>query len=82
MPETGNMKQRLMQTAIALWKEKGYDNVSIPVICEKCGVTKGSFYHHFESKDDLLLAYYKTTADTGSAKLFQDMIIEPSYINK
>lgn len=37
-----------------LWQTYGYDAVSINRICAECGVTKGSFYHHFESKEDVI----------------------------
>ena len=43
------------------WKKilqkKGYEELSIKNICEEAGVSNGSFYHHFKTKDDLL-SYY------------------------
>ncbi len=38
-------------------KRKGYEALSIKNICEEAGVSNGSFYHHFRTKDDLL-SYY------------------------
>lgn len=35
----------------------GYEELSIKNICEEAGVSNGSFYHHFKTKDDLL-SYY------------------------
>lgn len=40
-----------------LWKQYGYNDISINRICEECGVTKGSFYHHFDSKEDVVSTY-------------------------
>jgi AcrR family transcriptional regulator len=37
-----------------LLAKKGYDNTSIADIIEKVGIAKGTFYHYFSSKDDLL----------------------------
>ena len=50
-------KSALSEKAIELFREKGYENVPISMICEACGVTSGSFYHHFPAKEDLL-SYY------------------------
>ena len=50
-------KSALSEKAIELFREKGYDNVSVGAICKACGVTTGSFYHHFSSKEELLSHY-------------------------
>ena len=50
-------KSALSEKAIELFREQGYDNVSVGMICKACGVTSGSFYHHFASKEELLSHY-------------------------
>ena len=50
-------KSALSEKAIELFREKGYENVSVGMICKACGVTSGSFYHHFSSKEELLSHY-------------------------
>ncbi len=57
------MKQKLTEKAISLWNRYGYNAVSINRICQECGVTKGSFYHHFRSKEDLLVVYLDDVFD-------------------
>lgn len=47
-------KREFLETAIDLFKEKGYEVTSINHILSKMNITKGSFYYHFKSKDDLL----------------------------
>jgi AcrR family transcriptional regulator len=47
-------RQALVDSALALFGEKGYAVTSVREITEAAGVTKGAFYHHFESKEDLL----------------------------
>lgn len=52
-------KKRLLETVIELIKEKGYANVSVRDICRIAEVSSGSFYHHYPSKEALVLdAYY------------------------
>ena len=72
------MKDNLMEKAISLWQEYGYDNVSINRICRECGVTKGSFYFHFASKEDLLLRYIKKMID--QVELNEDLYQNDSCI--
>ncbi len=50
-------KERIFQAAKAILQRSGYENLSIKNICEEAGVSNGSFYHHFKTKDDLL-SYY------------------------
>jgi AcrR family transcriptional regulator len=47
-------RQALIDSALALVGEKGYAVTSVQEITEAAGVTKGAFYHHFESKEELL----------------------------
>ncbi len=35
--------------------ENGYDNTSINDITNACNITKGAFYHHFKSKDEIFI---------------------------
>lgn len=53
-------KQKLLDTADALVKERGFDAVSVDDIVAACGVAKGTFYHYFESKNDLLVYLTRT----------------------
>jgi len=47
-------KELIMETALELFAEESYHGVSISKIAETAGISKGSMYSYFESKEDLL----------------------------
>ena len=49
-------KIRLLNSALDVIRAKGYAGTTVDDICHKAGITKGSFFHHFKSKDELALA--------------------------
>lgn len=54
-------REKLLETALTLIWESNYSVVGVNEICKQAGVTKGAFYHHFESKASLFCeatAYY------------------------
>src|SRR5712692_11897403 len=46
-------RQRILEVAGKLFREKGFDGVSVADIMKSAGLTHGAFYGHFASKDDL-----------------------------
>ena len=50
-------KAKIFKAAKRILQRSGYETLSIKNICEEAGVSNGSFYHHFKTKDDLL-SYY------------------------
>lgn len=52
-------KKNIIVASIGLFAEKGFYATSIQEIAEKSGVSKGAFYLHFHSKDELLLEIFK-----------------------
>ena len=56
---TRNTKSKIVDAAWKLFYEQGYESTTVEEIIALSGTSKGSFYHYFGSKDDLLgsLAY-------------------------
>jgi TetR/AcrR family transcriptional repressor of nem operon len=48
-------KIKLLEATLNVVRAKGYSAARVEDICAAAGVTKGSFFHHFESKEDLVL---------------------------
>ncbi len=67
MGRTSDARERIIQTSIELFHARSFDAVGVAEICKEAGVVKGSFYHFFESKDDLALAVIDTLAEGGRA---------------
>jgi AcrR family transcriptional regulator len=49
-------RARILEASIKLFSNRGYNAASVDEICAEAGVSKGAFYHHFESKQALFLA--------------------------
>ncbi|MGA7538372.1 MAG: TetR/AcrR family transcriptional regulator [Steroidobacteraceae bacterium] len=49
-------KTRLLDATLKVVRTKGYSATRIEDVCAEARLTKGSFFHHFKSKDDLALA--------------------------
>jgi TetR/AcrR family transcriptional regulator, transcriptional repressor for nem operon len=54
--EQHESKTRLLEATLKMVRAKGYAATRVDDVCAEAGLTKGSFFHHFKSKDDLALA--------------------------
>ncbi len=49
-----NTRERILETALDLFIERGYEKTSLREIAERIGVTKPALYYHFASKEEIL----------------------------
>ena len=49
-------RTKITDAAIKLFSNAGYNKASVDEICAEAGISKGAFYHHFKSKQELFLA--------------------------
>ncbi|MCE7884132.1 MAG: TetR/AcrR family transcriptional regulator [Actinobacteria bacterium ATB1] len=49
-------REKLTDVSLALFSARGFDAVTVDEICETAGVAKGTFYVHFERKEDVMLS--------------------------
>jgi AcrR family transcriptional regulator len=52
-------KEIILETATTLFTEQGFEKTSVAAICESASVSKGLVYHHFTSKNEILIAIYE-----------------------
>ena len=48
-------RERIVETAARLFREKGYDGIGVADLMKNAGLTHGGFYGHFASKEDLMI---------------------------
>jgi len=56
MGRTSSARERLIQKGAELLWDQSYGAVGVDALCQAAGVKRGSFYHFFDSKDDLVVA--------------------------
>lgn len=59
MKKTCETKEKLLQVGFDLIWDSSYGSVSVDDICKRAGINKGSFYHFFPSKADLVAQAYE-----------------------
>jgi AcrR family transcriptional regulator len=62
-------REELLELALRLFMALGYERTSVEQITREAGVAKGTFYHYFESKQDLLQQLTRSYADALFAHL-------------
>lgn len=66
-PERGDARIRLLEAARDIIRAKGFAATTLDDLCKRAEVTKGAFFHHFDSKEALGVAAAEFWAETTSA---------------
>ena len=66
-------REKILQSAVQLFLGDGYEATSVNDICKHAGVSKGSFYHYFETKQVLFLSLM----ENWSSRVMQSVLGEP-----
>lgn len=70
-------RDKLLESAATLFLDKGYEAVSVNDICKHAEVSKGSFYHYFETKQVLFLILM----EDWSSNLMQSILSQPISVD-
>lgn len=78
--QAARTRKHIHEVSMALFEEHGFNKVTIHQICSACGISTGAFYHHYQSKDDILIEQYRVT----DASFFGNIadLAGPTYIDK
>ena len=70
MPVQKTTKDEIVAKAIEVFRTQGYYKTSMSDLAEACGLQKGSFYHHFKGKEELMQAVLKRVHEYYNKKVF------------
>ena len=72
-PKAEVTRQRIIEAAADLMGTQGYGRTALEAILERCAVSKGNFYHHFPSKEELGLAVLSFLGACTQARIHRRM---------
>jgi AcrR family transcriptional regulator len=68
-PDAASTRERILDVALDLFIENGFDGTSLREVAHRLGVTKAALYYHFASKDDILMALHMRLHELGKDAL-------------
>lgn len=71
----------IINTAFSLFREHGYNNVTVKEICDACEITRGAFYYYYKTKDDILDDIFMESNQLN-LKLINEALAEKHYIDQ
>lgn len=78
-------KKLLFSTAIKLIKQHGFENISVSDICKQANVAKGTFYVHYQSKEDIIRDSYYLDMNNyiiEQFSIYREKILKHPYMIK
>lgn len=81
MQKDNTTKMRILDEALKLIKEKGFDSVTINDICKASQVSKHTFYYYFESKDALLIGFHEIPQGLDSSS-FNSFVMADNCVDQ
>ncbi|WP_342119423.1 TetR/AcrR family transcriptional regulator [Pseudoduganella sp. OTU4001] len=71
-------RERIVETASRLFREKGYDGIGVADLMKSAGLTHGGFYGHFASKEDLLAEAFAKAMETSAQRWREKLAEHPA----
>jgi AcrR family transcriptional regulator len=68
-PDGASTRERILDVALDLFTDQGFDGTSMREIAERLHISKPAIYHHFASKEEILMALHLRLHEFGKAAL-------------
>src|ERR1700691_5677741 len=77
-------RRRILNAAAQLFRERGFENVTVAEVMSGAGLTHGGFYGHFDSKEDLINAAmaHEQAARRGRPPLEKAALYADAYLSR
>jgi AcrR family transcriptional regulator len=62
-PKAGQTRERILQAALELFRDRGFEQTTMRDVATAAGVATGAAYYYFRSKEEVVLAFYAKTAE-------------------
>jgi TetR/AcrR family transcriptional regulator, repressor of fatR-cypB operon len=62
----------ILDAALDLFVERGFHGTAVPLVAERAGIAAGTIYRHFDSKEALVNAVYRTWKERISGEVLRD----------
>ena len=63
--EQANHRDQLLEAAVRIIRRDGAQGLTVRNVCEEAGLSNGTFYHYFQNKDDLMMAFVREESFDG-----------------
>ncbi len=80
-PDPGAERSRLMDAALNVMRSNGFQGASVQDILDYAGLSTRAFYRQFRSKDDLLLAMFRTASDPDVDQVVERVAAAPCALD-
>lgn len=71
VPKSEETRKRILESALTVFRERGFDAATMRDIAAAAGVAVGAAYYYFDSKDALVMAFYEQAQDEMAPELEQ-----------
>ncbi len=78
-PKALRTRRQILESSVALFRERGFDATSMREIASHAGLSLGSTYYYFESKQDLVFDYYVESQEEASQRNDATIAVSTSF---